>query len=145
MTRTTTFAGVLLAALISMMLWVGWLLFLEPPWLSYRNLPFEVQAPTARPGELVPLHVVRCNATDAVQTYAIARSLENLDTGQYFVLPESLVQIRPGCHDETSLANRVPANGVPPGRYRIIGMAEIQGTLRTMHVPWWSRPFEVTA
>lgn len=113
------------------------------PWLVYRNLPFPPTVQQVAPGEIVPLRVVRCNNSDTSQTYSIARTLEGAQ-GISYVLDDTIVQIEKGCTDQISLANRIPKD-VAPGRYRIIGLTAIQGTIRTIYVPWTSLQFDVVA
>jgi hypothetical protein len=58
-------------SLFGMGAWYGWL---EPPFLTYRNLPFPVVR-EPRPGEAVLLTVWRCNADDHERSYAISHVL----------------------------------------------------------------------
>lgn len=141
-TPATKLAIASLAVMVSVTLVFVYLLFFEKPYLSYTNLPFDVLEPEVEQGALIPLRVVRCNDSNKTQAYTLARSLQNLDAGDYVVLQDSLVQVAPGCAESISLANRVPAE-VKPGTYRVIGLAEVDGTLRSHKVFWYSKPFRV--
>lgn len=116
----------------------------EQPYLSYQNLPFPPQVPLVRAGEIVPLLVRRCSSAHKAQTYTMARSLQSMDSNRWIVLPDMTVRAEPGCTEGISLINAIPRE-TPPGHYRVIGLAEIQGTVRTMHVPWLSGEFAVVA
>lgn len=118
-----------------------YLMFFEPPFLSYPGLPFKVAAP-ARPGESVQLQVTRCNSDKSKRTYQLSHTLVSVDTGRYWVLPAGIVSIKPGCASGVSAANVVPI-GTPPGVYVVEGYAEVQGTIRTFDVHWYSEPFRV--
>lgn len=118
----------------------------ETPYLTYENLPFPSQT-IAYPGEVVPLQVKRCNASDSIKNYNTTHGLERLDghnrpRGEYYTLPDVNVSIPPGCSVATSMANRLP-DSIPPGRYKLYGTAEIRGLLRSHYVDWYSQPFEV--
>jgi hypothetical protein len=131
--------------LVSMIVVVGfyqWLFFFEPPWLSYKNVPFPPRQMQVQAGQPVALRVIRCNSDKFAHVYTVSRGLESLETGQFAVLPDTVVQIRPGCSDETSLANVIPPE-TAKGKYRIVGIAEIQATFRSIRVEWQSQPFEV--
>jgi hypothetical protein len=114
----------------------------EKPFLEYDHLPFEVTQPFVKAGDVIPLRVYRCNHSSTPQTYLIARTVENLDTGRQYVLSDSIVRLEPGCHEEVSLANQIPPS-VPAGRYRILGLSQIATDFRVIYVPWSSQPFQV--
>lgn len=153
--RRTILAGVVVSGMFGAQGVLLYSLFFEAPYLSYPDLPLEVMGkpgpegfPIIHPGEVVPIFVNRCNSSGHSHTYTIARSLENLDSLQTIVLPESLVPIKRGCSGSPSLANRVPRElfaGIPfpPGRYRIVGLSSVQGTFKTFLVPWSSSEFHV--
>jgi hypothetical protein len=123
-------------------LWWALATYNEEPWLSYRNLPFEVAIPVVRPGEVIPLRVKRCNAEKTPQIYSIARTLENVRTGRQYVMPDSIVQLKPGCTEAISLANVVPPD-VPFGRYKLNGLSQVQSSFRIHFIGWTSHEFEV--
>jgi hypothetical protein len=118
--------------------------FYQEPYLTYRNLPFPPLQETVKAGHIMPVRVVRCNSDSMPRTYTITRSLEPIDSPmpRYYVLESQTIRIKPGCTDETSLANKLPED-VTPGKYRLIGQAEINMGLRTHQVEWTSEPFEV--
>lgn len=124
--------------------WTAWT---AAPFLSYKNIPFPPQLSKVPAGQTIPLFVHRCSSADKRMTYNMTRTLYPVngigtDRGPY-VMPEAVVQIEPGCHQEISLINRIPSE-VAPGRYYIVGLAAIQGTIRTVYVEWTSQPFDVT-
>jgi hypothetical protein len=125
-------------SLFGMGAWYG---FFEPPFLTYRNLPFPVVR-EPRPGEAVLLTVWRCNADDHERSYAISHVLVRESDEERTILPPGLVPIRPGCTIETSAANVIPA-GTLPGRYYVEGHAEAHGTVRRHDVYWRSAAFTV--
>ena len=132
-----------LASLIVMVAYWG---FLEPPFLSYLNMPFEPVA-DVQAGQPVLLKVTRCNSTSEEQSYLITHRLIRLDPPpgallKPVILPAGAVSIDPGCHDAISAANPIPA-GTPPGIYFVMGNAKVDGRWRTSSVPWTSRPFRV--
>lgn len=116
--------------------------FFERPFLSYPRLPFEPTKLFVKPGEVVPLQVLRCSSSATPRAYTIARSMQLISTGRHYVMPDILVEIKPGCHEETSLANHVPL-GIPDGEYKIFGLSEVPGAWRTNYVSWQSGPFTV--
>ena len=137
----------LLAALMLSLMGVAVLalfysLFLEQPYLAYRNVPFPAVAQKVRAGEVVPLRVSLCNNAPEPHQYAISRSLHEVNTKALIYMANILVPGVPGCHEGISLAHTVPKE-TPPGTYQLIGQTLIEGTLRTFRVDWLSQPFEV--
>ena len=120
-----------------------YLRYFEPPFLSYKGMPFQVEGP-ARPGESVKLIVTRCNSDSKPRDYELSHWLHNIDTGDEPVpLPAGKVPtIKPGCWTGRSAMNVIPV-GTPPGRYRVGGAGMAEGTLRTIPVEWYSETFEV--
>lgn len=118
-----------------------WASFLEKPWLEYKAMPWEV-LPPVKPGEMVPVVVIRCNHTNERRTYRITRNLVNVDTGLQYVLPSSESDIEPGCHRSVSKLSAVPPN-VPDGTYVLSGIGHAQGRLKVHDVPWTTQRFEV--
>jgi hypothetical protein len=114
----------------------------EPPFLSYRNLPFAVLTPLVKPGEPVKLNVVRCNSDSKTRVYGLSHRLLSVDGGTSVILPAGTVSIEPGCSDEISAINVIPP-GTAPGLYIVEGYAEVQATLRSVSVRWVSQPFRV--
>lgn len=128
----------------SFLIWFGvWLVYMEPPYLSYPNLPFPVVSKTVRPGDTVFIEVQRCNSSSIRRGYITGRSLVPVDTRELQVeLVSVATTILPGCHKAISALSVVPG-GTLPGRYYLDGVAEIAGTVRKHVVEWRSEPFEV--
>jgi hypothetical protein len=131
--------------------WLGLLLFtavaafgllVEKPYLSYGNVPFPVLNNPVVRGQPVHLMVMRCNTDTKRRSYLLSRTLISTTGGPEYVLPASAASIAAGCHTDISAANVIPPD-VPPGRYYIEGLAEVNGTLRTFIVNWHSQPFDV--
>lgn len=123
---------------------LAWAYFVQKPYLSYTNLPFPANLQQVKPGQVMPLTVRRCSSSSTIESYTVTHSLQNLDgKSPAVIMPATLVTVEPGCAISTSLIDLVP-DATPPGKYRIVGVAIIQGTLRTFPVPWWSQEFEVT-
>ena len=134
------------AAFAVALLWYG---FLEPPYLSYKGLPFEPISPEVHAGEALLLRVTRCNDSDRTETYLITRKLIRIDAPkdaatEPILLPGGAVEIEPGCHEEISGANVVPRN-TPLGLYVVRGQAAVPGRWRGTYVQWASAPFRVVA
>lgn len=127
---------------------IAWYGFLEPPFLSYRNVPFETTVESVRAGETIPLKVTRCSSSDVEEDYLIARRLIRLDQPPADPTPAAilpgggLVPISPGCVDEISKANQIPPD-TKPGTYFIDGHAKVDGKWRSSKIGWSSRPFVV--
>jgi hypothetical protein len=117
-------------------------LFAEKSFLTYENIPFPPVVFSARPGDIVPLSVERCNHDKISHNYTTTHALKNTKTQEVVLLPEMMVNITPGCTSAISLINRIPP-GTPPGHYIVFGTAETRGTLRTHYVDWHSQEFEV--
>lgn len=135
-------APVMLSIMASGLAALFYFLFLEPPYLVYRNVPFPATAQQVRAGEVVPLRVSICNNASKPHQYSVARSLHEVNTNALIYMSDVLVSGVPGCREAISLAHTVPQE-TPPGKYRIIGQTRIEGTLRTFKVDWLSQPFEV--
>ena len=120
---------------------LAYLVFLEPPWLTYTNTPFPVLNSPVRPGNPVKMTVTRCSSASVTRLYALSRTLKG--NGAEIILPAGLVSINPGCISVESAANVIPP-GTPPGTYTLHGYGEIQGIVRTSSIAWESQPFEVT-
>ena len=120
-----------------------YLMYFEPPFLSYQGLPFKVEGP-ARAGESVKLIVTRCNSSDKPREYEVTHWLKCAGGDQLLVvLPSGKVPpIKPGCEPARSAFNVVP-EGTKLGWCRVGGFGVVKGTLRTVGVPWVSEWFEV--
>ena len=60
------------------------------------------------------------------------------------MMPDLRVQIKPGCDEGDSVAHVVPML-TPAGRWRLVGLSEVRGSLRSRMVEWYSVPFTVLA
>lgn len=137
----TTFLRVLNALCLIAVIGIGgYYGFLEPPFLTYGNVPFPVLTPRVKDGGTVLLDVRRCNSDTKTRIYGIAHSL--VGETMTILLPALPTSIRPGCSESFSAINVIPVD-TPPGTYHIEGYAEVQGTLRTSVIPWRSEPFQV--
>ena len=128
---------------------IGLARYLDKPWLSYTNKPFQVltKGPIT-PGTTVVLHVGRCNAAPIKKSYSTTRSLVEARTRRVVaVLPSTDVDIDPGCGVIDSQINVIPANdpAVKPGRYLFAGLGKSKGVIATFEAPWESQEFEVVA
>jgi hypothetical protein len=130
-----TLMAVLLAGL-------GWMAYIDKPYLTYNNLPFPTLLQQVRAGEVIPLRVERCNSDSEPHTYNTTHAVEEIDKHTYTIMPDVRILISPGCTSSTSLVNRLPPN-LPPGRYRVFGTAEVHGVIRMHNVEWHSQPFQV--
>ncbi len=128
----------------SFLMWFGvWLAYMEPPYLTYRNVPFPVLTPEVKAGDVVLIRVERCNSTHTKRAYITGRALIPHGPGlKPIEMQSAAASIRPGCQVSNSALNIVPP-GTAPGRYHIEGVAEIAGTIRTHSVLWSSASFEV--
>lgn len=120
-----------------------WLIFLDPPFLSYQNLPFPVEHQRVRPGDSPRPIVERCNSDSITRLYTVAHELVRVDApAKNVILPSAQVSIAPGCDHVSSTISVVPP-GTAPGRYYVSGHGEARGMIRTHIVPWRSAVFEV--
>jgi len=133
----------LLAMMISFTAWIVYLFLLEPPPVTYTNLPFPTASAKVNPGEVIPLKIRRCSSQDKIILATLTRTLENMEYRDFVSLPSTITQIQPGCTENISHTNRVPEN-IQPGVYRVVGVAEVAGTLRNHNVVYFSEPFVVT-
>jgi hypothetical protein len=119
---------------------------IKPPFLSYPDLPFSLKKPTAYAGETVVLSVARCSSSDKRETYVLAHSIVNADTGEVDQLPPVTdgVFVDPGCSRENSLANFVPTNKTP-ATYFFKGVSTVQTFWGKKTVSWNSEKFLVIA
>lgn len=114
---------------------------METPWLRYANLPFPVMGPVAA-GDALQLTVMRCNDSRVTRSYLVTHQLRNVVTGISVLLPDTVVEIVPGCTKSVSLLNVVPRD-TPPGRYIVTGRALVHGLFGEHSVSWESAPFDV--
>ena len=129
--------------ILSMIATGVYLVYFEPPFLSYKGLPFKVEGQT-RAGESVKLRVTRCNSHDKPREYEVTHWLKCAGDDQLLVvLPSGKVPpIQPGCTNNISAFNVIPS-GTKPGWCRVGGFGVVKETIRTVEVPWVSEWFEV--
>lgn len=141
-------------ALIAAFGTVIYMLFFQPSYLSYPNLPFVVvdqklppesqkvhlTPPKVKRGEPVPLRADRCSDNTDLRLYPTARTLVGNESAT--VLPAAYAAIAPGCTTSVSMLNLIPTT-TPPGLYHIEGVSETHSMLRTIPVRWYSETFEV--
>lgn len=146
--RANTHDWVNLALLVSfgVMLAIVMLLavlpYLEPAPLTYTNSPFPVAGPVHQ-GAPIPLHVQRCNNLDQTLFIESARTLRNVDTGQFYSLPSGSAIALPGCSDATVTTSVVPADA-PDGTYVLSALVRVHGKFgRIYDVAYRSEPFAV--
>ena len=118
--------------------------FYKPPYLSYANnvFPLVGDKKIFHAGEVVKLMVARCNADPIIHSYTITHAIRRED-GDYTILPATSAMIDPGCTSGISYINVLPSSDVRPGKYRLVGNAQIEGTFRQFAVYWESESFEV--
>jgi hypothetical protein len=138
------FYGMLAALLLITVGLVTFAYVADKPYLTYKNLPFPPTIAYGHAGEVIPLHVVRCNSDDVVHSYTTTHSVEDVETHYSWVLTQKEVYIAPGCSESNSEVNRLPVE-LPKGRtYCIFGIASVEGVFGRKHrVEWSSMPFEV--
>lgn len=119
-----------------------YIVVLEGPYLSYRNVPFPTSVTSIHAGESIPMTVSRCNSDKEAHSYSLSHTLYDVDTHVYTLMPSAFVLAPPGCSSALSYLHKVPKEAVP-GRKKIIGGAEIHGTVRTFNIEWESQIFQV--
>ena len=127
---------------------IFYFLFFEKPYLSYTNVPFPTLHSSAMPGQVMPIHVARCNSDSISHVYEVTRTLERVATGlnqpsDYIMMPNIRFAVKPGCSEGDTAAHIVPIL-TPPGRWRLVGLAEVRGVLKTHMVEFYSTAFDVT-
>lgn len=133
-------AGVLL--IVS---WIAWYGFLQPSWMSYKNIPFPVRGVPVRAGDAVIVTIERCNRGKVARQFLSSRSIVNDQTGISSSLREDSKappQAEPGCVIVESVVT-IPAS-TTAGHYHLSGAAQIDGEIMSRVVPWQSESFEVT-
>ena len=135
-------ARLVMLAALSFLVLTTFFLYLEEPPLVYLNTPFPTVA-TIKPGERLPFKVNYCNNSSHTIIYTLTRTLMDVVTGAPTVLASVVVHLAPGCQLVTSLATAIPAD-LPEGKYKVLGLTILEGTLRTFNIPWETTIFEVT-
>lgn len=143
------FACGVVASMVVVVAIFMYMLFFQTPYLTYENLPFPTVIEQVAPGEVMPIQIARCNSDHVLHNYTTTRAIERVDPDKhgdpdYIMLPPSHVNIVPGCTTSISLLNRMPEH-VPPGKYRLLGVAEVETPFRTHLVKWYSQTFQVVA
>ena len=140
----TRIATVLMVMFMSML---SYLIWFEPPWLSYTNSPFPLEKIQLKRGEIMALKVERCSTATVTRTYGLSRRLECNETSTGALLtipiPPGTKDMAPGCYGITSRDLRVPQE-TPIGWCRLHSTAETQGVVRSHSVESESKLFEVT-
>ena len=140
---TTRIAAILLVLFVSMLTFLVWF---EPPWLTYKNSPFPVLNSPVKLGGVVKLEVSRCSTAAVTRVYGLSRRLECGDlmvpNNPPISLPAGVTSIEPGCGIIQSTANVIPVNA-PIGWCRIRGFGETQGVVKTHSIEWETKWFEV--
>lgn len=118
--------------------------FTEKSPLMYSNIPFPVVNQVIHPGDGIPFRVSRCNLTSVPTKYRLKRYLIALDDNRVIDLGAIDIVLASGCRTEISEINNLPLD-TPPGRYRLVGTAEIQGVMKHLEVTWYTETFVVSA
>jgi hypothetical protein len=129
--------------LLSTLVYYG---FLEPSWLTYKNMPFPVPSPSFQPGDAITFVSERCNDSGHVQIYSVTRTLIRIDAPQPPIeLAAGDVEVPAGCTTFTSKRNTVPLGNppVPPGQYKLAGTTFVPLRWRTERVTWETQPFSI--
>ena len=138
----TRIAVVLLVMFMSML---SYLIWLEPPWLTYTNSPFQLKKMQLKRGESIVFDVARCSTATVTRLYGLSRRLECNETAtgalQTVPLPPTTQEMSPGCYSEIR-AVVVPQETLI-GWCRLHSTAETQGVVRSQSVETESKLFEV--
>lgn len=119
-----------------------YVLFFEQAPLIYNNSPFPVLKHQVREGDVIPIRINLCSLSSNRVAYRVTRSFRNIDTREYVEQKDVTVHIEPGCREGISMINTVQS-GMKQGRYKVIGLSIVSGTMRQFQVPWESEIFEV--
>ena len=139
-------ASLVIAVVLTLVFVIFYFVFFEKPYLRYTNLPLPALKSSVHPGEVMPLHVARCNSDSVSHVYTLARTLERVTTNgnarDYILMRDLKVGIPKGCDEADSVMHVVPTE-TPKGTWRLIGTADVQGMLLHHTVEWYSVSFEV--
>lgn len=117
--------------------------YIEKPYLTYENVPFEVVGNQFHAGDVVPIKVIRCVSAEGISNYTIAHLIQNArDRNINYFLPATVVPAMQGCITAVQTFNVLPLD-IPAGEYRVIGSSKVDGRFRTHDVPWSSQEFNV--
>lgn len=114
----------------------------EPSWLIYPELPLPVITPVVKPGQTVVLRVRRISTQTVKRTYDVAHTLVCRQHLPAAMKSKPPVSVDPGDTTIDSKINDIPDDTEPDTCY-VDGLSEIQGTIRTILVPWRSADFQV--
>lgn len=112
-----------------------------PPPLTYPQLPLIVMQQEARPGDPLDLQVKRCNNESTPLEIISTRELYRLSDSLHVDVPAAGRVVVPGCH--TDMVRFQLPQDVPPGMYRMQGIARVSGTYRQSNVFWFTTDFTI--
>jgi hypothetical protein len=139
----TIIASVFMFAITVIIVSVCWLSAFGKPPLYYKNLPFGVSQRILRPGDRIRYAMEQCNDADQFKTYTLTRYLQSLDGKNPSLILEPVDTILPpGCTRDINDITSVPQD-IKPGKYRILGKAEVKGDVKPFYIDWYTEPFTV--
>lgn len=112
--------------------------------LSYKNVPFPVVNQVIHPGDSIPFRIDKCNRSDHATSYIVTRTLHSLDGNPSLLLGSSNIKLEPGCITVISEGAKLP-DTVTPGKYKLMGISEVQGVVKPFKIEWQTEPFVVSA
>lgn len=132
----------LMIVVFAMMSSIYWIVE-RPPSLSYGRMPFKVvEEKIYFPNDVVPVVVIRCSTKDSTSIYTVTRGFHNLGTDRTEIVNSTKVTVKPGCTEAISYLHQLPKE-VAPGKYKIVGTAEVPDMFGIKLVSFESEPFEV--
>ena len=117
---------------------------IEPPPLSYTNLPFPVLNSPVAVGTPIVMLIARCADSRAEQPYIVSRELVRVDDRLRIPLSPTRNMARSGCEEYRAQTATLP-DDIDPGIYVYRGVASVQGWFRNYSVSWETEPFEIVA
>ena len=142
----TTIAFTVITTIMFLVVAIFYFVFFETPYLKYTNLPLPILGSNIHPGDVIPIHVARCNSDKVAHVYTLSRTLEkvanNGNAREYVLMRDLKIRVEPGCSEADSLVHIAPPE-TPKGQWILIGTADIQGRLVHHTVEWYSVPFEI--
>ncbi len=118
--------------------------YLETPPIQFTNSPFPVDGPV-RQGDVIPLHVERCNNLDQPLYLESARTLQHVESGRFYSLPSGAALAITGCSSATVTSSSVPPDA-PDGTFVLSAVVRVHGRFgRVFDVSYQSQPFRVGA
>lgn len=120
-----------------------WVLYIEPPFISYHNLPFPHSGTiTYAPGDTAHTLVVKCNSSPNHIFYSTANAMINEETQKVVAFPEIPLVATPGCQTESTADMVVPLD-TPEGIYHFYGVTTVSGGYSMHNIPWETQSFMV--